>query len=518
MNDEKNYNLALPFYESACKHPDRLALYADGLEFSYREVLEEVLRIVNWLGDGETGPKRVGILASRSSDACIATLAGAWVGAAYVPINLALPEAALIGILNRSRLDALVSDNSGSKLLSANVLAACPPKVLARRIHIPSSVADRTSDFDELQPAAGVTPPVWVDPSSPGYMIYTSGSTGVPKAVAIPVSAVYQFFEAMDEKYALLENDRTAETSPLSGDISVYNMFSTWRAGASLHVVPDNQVMAPVKFIQDRQITLWYSVPSIAALMHRMGLLKPGAFPSLRQTLFCGEPLLTKTAAAWQAAAPNSTVTNMYGPTEATVMCLGEEYGPDCAVTQDWIAIGRPYRGMKAAVVSTDMRWVAEGVRGELLLSGPQLALGYVDNKEKTEASFVWIEGERWYRTGDLAERDDNGVFHFQGRIDHQVKVLGYRVELGEVEAHLREVTGCNSVAAVAWPQEGGSASGIVAFLGGFTGATSELRAEMQKRLPYHMVPTRFHVLTELPLNSNGKIDRKQLVESLNQK
>jgi acyl-coenzyme A synthetase/AMP-(fatty) acid ligase len=109
-------------------------------------------------------------------------------------------------------------------------------------------------------------------------------------------------------------------------------------------------------------------------------------------------------------------------------------------------------------------------------------------------------------------------VFHFLGRIDHQVKVLGYRVELGEVEFHLREVTGCNSVAAVAWPQEGGSASGIVAFLGGYTGTTSEIRTAMQKTLPNHMVPTRFRVLPELPLNANGKIDRKQLLELLNGK
>lgn len=518
MNIEKNYNLAMPFYESALKNPDRLALYADGVEFTYAEVLSEVVRIANWLRSGKHMPKRVGILASRSSDACIGVLAAAWVGAAYVPINLALPEAALIGILTRSQLDALVADVSGSNLLTQNVLGVCPVKVLARRIQAEETPADRITDFGEPEPVSEATPPVWVDPASPGYMIYTSGSTGIPKAVAIPVSAVSHFFQAMDLKHALLESDRTAETSPLSGDISVYNMFATWRAGASLQIVPENQLMAPVKFIQDREVTVWYSVPSIAALMQRMGMLQPGSFPSLRQSLFCGEPLLTKTAAAWQAAAPNSTVTNMYGPTEATVMCLEEEYGPGCAVTQDWIAIGRPYHGMKAAIMSSNMQWVGDGEQGELLLSGPQLALGYVDNKEKTKASFILLEGERWYRTGDLAKRDENGVFHFLGRIDHQVKVLGYRVELGEIESHLREVTGCNSVAAVAWPMEGGSASGIVAFLGGFSEVTSGLRAEMQKRLPYHMVPNRFQVLAELPMNSNGKIDRKQLVELLNRK
>jgi non-ribosomal peptide synthetase component F len=349
-------------------------------------------------------------------------------------------------------------------------------------------------------------------------MIYTSGSTGVPKAVAIPVGAVDHFFRALDIKYPLTENDRAAETSPTSGDISVYNMFSTWRVGASLHIIPESQVMAPAKFIQEHGITTWYSVPSIAALMAKMNFLRPGAFPSLRQTLFCGEPLLSITAAAWQAAAPFSTVTNMYGPTEATVMCLGEDYGPDCAVTRDWVAIGRPYPGMKAAIATPELLWVADGESGELLLSGPQLALGYVDNEEKTRSSFVDIDDERWYRTGDLAYKDSNGVFHFLGRIDHQVKVLGYRIELGEVEFHLRDVSGCDSVAAVAWPQYGGSASGIVAFLGGFAGPTSHIKAAMQQRLPNYMVPSRFLVLPELPLNSNRKVDRKQLLDFLNEK
>jgi amino acid adenylation domain-containing protein len=517
LNAETNFNLALPFYESARKHPIKLALWADGKEFSYKEMLEEVLRTVNWLClDGAT-PKRVGILASRSSDACIGILAATWVGAAYVPINLALPEAGLIGILNRSSLDALIADSTGSKILSAHVLEACPAKVLARQEHIPDTATSSTMDYHELRSSISFMEPVFVDQKAPGYMIYTSGSTGVPKAVAVPVGAVDHFFRALDIKYPLTENDRVVETSPTSGDISVYNMFSTWRAGASLHIIPESQVMAPAKFIQEHRITMWYSVPSIAALMAKMDFLKPGAFPSLRQTMFCGEPLLSSTAAAWQAAAPFSTVTNMYGPTEATVMCLGEDYGPGCAVTRDWVAIGRPYPGMKAAIATPELHWVADGESGELLLSGPQLALGYVDNEEKTRSSFVEIDDERWYRTGDLAYKDSNGVFHFLGRIDHQVKVLGYRIELGEVECHLRDVSGCDSVAAVAWPQYGGSASGIVAFLGGFAGPTSKLKAAMQQRLPNYMVPSRFLILPELPLNSNRKVDRKKLLAMLNQ-
>jgi non-ribosomal peptide synthetase component F len=336
----------------------------------------------------------------------------------------------------------------------------------------------------------------------------------------VPVGAVDHLLQALDANYPLSADDRAAETSAASFDISVYNMFSAWRAGASLHIISATKSMAPAKFIQEHEITTWFSVPSIAVFMDRIGLLKPGAFPSLRQTFFCGEPLLSSIAAAWQLAAPSSTISNMYGPTEAAVMCLGELYRPGCSITGDCVGIGRPYPGMRAAIATPELTWAADGGSGELLLSGPQLALGYLDDEKKTRSRFVEIDGERWYRTGDLSLRDSNGVFHYLGRIDNQVKVLGYRVELEEIEGYLRKITGCNSVAAIAWPLREGeaSASGVVAFLGGFEGLTANIKNEMRKLLPAYMVPTRIHVLPELPLNSNGKVDRKQLHALLNQR
>ncbi len=148
-----NYNLASPFYKSACRFPERLAIWADGRQFSYRDVLQEVVRVAGWMCRHGAQPKRVGILASRSSDACIGILAAAWTGAAYFPINLSLPEAGVIAILNRSGLDALVADETGW-MLSANLLEACPSKVLARRAHVPAPAGSRIVDFDEL-PGAG---------------------------------------------------------------------------------------------------------------------------------------------------------------------------------------------------------------------------------------------------------------------------------------------------------------------------------------------------------------------------
>lgn len=508
-----NWNLALPFYTTACKWPDKLALNASGEHLSYRDTLQRVASVAEWLRSQGAVPKRVGILASRSADACIAILAAAWIGATYVPVNLALPEVGLSGILKRSCLDALIADKEGSQLLTPEVLAACPAMVLAHRKNIAAPSAPSITDYSNLNTHAAAVEPVHVDGGAPAYILYTSGSTGVPKGVIVPAGAVEHLLGVLDEKYPLSPDDRVAEPAATSFDISVYNMFATWRAGASLHIVPSNQAWAPAQFIQANQITMWFSVPSVAALMARMRMLTPGAFPSLRQTFFCGEPLLGAVAEKWRKAAPSSTLINMYGPTEATVMCTSEDFGPDCAMTRDIVAIGRPFAGMKAEVASPDLDWVKDGENGELLLAGPQLALGYLDDAEKTDSKFVTIDDERWYRTGDLARRDHNGILHYLGRIDNQVKIFGYRLELEDVESHLRAATGYESLAALAWPVRDGTASGIIAFIEGFNGKAAEIREAMKARVPIYMVPTEIRSIPRLPMNANGKVDRKALAE-----
>lgn len=512
----KNYNLAKPFSDTSRQYPDRIALCVDGRKLTYAETLKEVFRIVHWMHAFGTPPKRVGILAARGLEAYVGILASAWVGAAYVPIDIALPELALIALLNRSGLDVLITDPAGSAMISESVLAGCPPRVLVSRRDLPVPAKKPVTDFDELQCAEDPGEPAFMATSEPGYMMYTSGSTGVPKAVIVTVGGVDHLLWSLSHEYPIRKEDRIAGTSPISFDASVYDMFSTWQMGAALYIIPVNVSLAPAKFLQENEITIWFSAPSIAAQMARMGLLKPDSFPSLHRSLFSGEALPRVVAEAWQAAAPNSKVVNLWGATEISVMGIGQDYSPDCHLTGDFIAIGRPYRGVKTAIADENLNLLSNESKGELLLGGPQLALGYLDDEVKTRHAFVEIEGEKWYRTGDLARRDANGVLHYLGRIDHQVKVLGgMRVELGEIESHLRVVTGCESVAAVAWPMQDGVALGIVGFIGGFNGKASEVRNALKERLPANMVPSRIQLVSKIPLNSNGKVDRKVLISSL---
>jgi amino acid adenylation domain-containing protein len=512
----KNYNLAKPFSNTSRRYPDRIALCVDGRKLTYAETLKEVVRIVHWMRACGTPPKRVGILAARGLEAYVGILASAWLGAAYVPIDIALPKLALIALLSRSGLDVLITDPAGSAKISESVLAACPPRVLVSRRDLPIPANRQVTDFDELLPVVDPGEPAFMATSEPGYMMYTSGSTGVPKAVVVAVGGVDHLLWTLGHDYPVRKEDRVAGTSPISFDVSVYDIFSTWSAGAALYVVPSNISVAPARFIQENEITIWSSAPSLAAQMARMGLLKPDSFPSLHRSLFSGEALPRVVAEAWQVAAPQSKVSNMYGPTEATVLCVGQDYSPDCQLTGDFIAIGWPYRGVRTAIADENLKLLSNESKGELLLGGPQLALGYLDDEERTRRAFVEIEGERWYRTGDLALRDAKGVLHYLGRIDQQVKVLGgARVELGEIESHLRAVTGCESVAAVAWPMQDGFALGIVGFIGGFNGKATDVRNALKERLPAYIVPARIHFLPEIPLNSNGKVDRKQLIAYL---
>jgi amino acid adenylation domain-containing protein len=510
-----NYNIAQPFFESAQKYPERLALFADGESYSYRELLDRVVRVADWLASGDEGPpQRVGIFGSRSAEACIGILAAAWVGAAYVPISLKQPELGVVALLKRSGLGALIADRAGSQMLTPRVLEEASAKILAARAAASGSANERVTYFDEL-PSAQHHDPAVVCADAIAYILYTSGSTGVPKGVMLPANGVHHLLNVMEADYPLTHDDRVAETTEITFDLTVYNMFATWRAGASLHVVPPAQATAPAKFVQEHQITTWLSVPAIAAFMSRMGLLRRGAFPSLKYTFFASEPLLASIVETWRLAAPHSAIANMYGPTEATVICIGQEYAPDCILTRDCVAIGRPFAGMHAAIAVGEKQFALPGQQGELLLSGPQLALGYLDDHEKTATRFVTIDGTRWYRTGDLAYCDKGGVFHYLGRIDNQVKILGYRVELEEIECHLRDASGCSEVAAVAWPFQSGSATGVVGFVVNYKGSEEDVKAALQQRLPSYMVPSRVHALPKLPLNNNGKVDRRALVSML---
>ena len=273
------------------------------------------------------------------------------------------------------------------------------------------------------------------------------------------------FLSAFSGRYGIDENDRFSQTFDITFDPSVFDMFVAWEHGACVCCPAEDELIAPGRFISDSQLTIWFSVPSIGAFMRRLGMLKPDSYPSLRWSLFAGEPLPGELAKAWAKAAPESAIENLYGPTEATIVCTAFRYDPDDHPKEvnGVVPIGAPVGETRTLVVDEDLREVDPGCDGELLLAGPQVAPGYWEDPEKTAAAFV-VPADReeiHYRTGDRVRRpaDSGEPLSFLGRVDHQIKVLGHRVELGEVEAALREESGVDA-AAVGWPPSDSGAAG----------------------------------------------------------
>jgi non-ribosomal peptide synthetase component F len=329
---------------------------------------------------------------------------------------------------------------------------------------------------------------------------------------------VAAFLAATRDLFAVGPGDRTAGLCETTFDISVFDMFFTWDRGAALHVVPAAQAMAPLAYLREREITVLFGVPSVARMLARMNLLRPGSLPSLRVSIFAGEPLAATLAESWSAAAPGSVVENFYGPTEAAVSCSHQRFEPGGRTpsVRGIVSIGRPFPGTRLRILDAEHQPAPAGTAGELAIAGAQLALGYYGDAEQTGRKFVHLDGQRWYLTGDQAVMDGDGRLFYLGRLDNQVKVRGHRVELEEVEAHLRAVSGVEAVAVVAWPVHDGSADGLLAFVAGdLDDRVAELRTALRARLPPHMVPTALHIVDSLPLTANGKIDRRALQAGL---
>jgi non-ribosomal peptide synthetase component F len=298
-------------------------------------------------------------------------------------------------------------------------------------------------------------------------------------------------------------------------------MFVAWERGACVCCPGQKDIIKPDRFIKNSRLTAWFSVPSTALFMRRLGLLKPGMYPGLRLSLFCGEALPMETAVQWAKAAPNSIIENIYGPTELTIACTAyrwDSINSPAHCEQGTVPIGQPFAGMEALVVDGDMNEVAPGSDGELLMTGPQISLGYWLDKDRTARAFVVPPGQDrvYYRTGDRVRRPHPGKpLLYLGRMDNQVKILGHRVELGEVEAVIRQASGVDGVVALGWPVTPSGADGIEAFLQTDTIDAKALLDAVKSRLPAYMVPRAVHALPRFPLNANGKFDRKALLALL---
>ena len=514
------------FLGSADRFADRPAVQIKDAFVTYSELSETARRLAAAIqSNTESVNNLTGVFGHRSFAGFAGVLGGLLCGGPYVPLNPIFPEDRTLSMIRRARLDKFVVElDSLSRFvpilaqLEQRVLVLLPDADLLPEI--PSECSHHNFVIHSEFPGAVDYAPVEASPEELAYLLFTSGSTGQPKGVMVKQSNVTHFVDCMVERYHINELDRFSQTFDLTFDLSAFDMFVAWEKGACLCVPTQGEKMLPAKYIQSQNITIWFSVPSTAIMMKKLRMLKSGAFPSIRYSLFCGEALPLEVAEEFQQSAPDSVVENLYGPTELTIACTLYRYSSkDTAAEaeQGVVPIGVPYRGMQVRVVDDNLHEVAEGEAGELLMTGPQLTAGYWEDAEKTANAFVQPPGrdQIFYRTGDRVRRNHpNGPLLYIGRVDNQIKVQGYRVELGEIEALIRKAA-CTDVAiAAGYPMGASGAEGIIAFMSPSTREEGPILKDLADVLPGYMHPSKLLTVQEFPLNANGKVDRKALMEN----
>ena len=511
------------FLDSVERWPLRPALEYDGAVLTYAELFERAAAVAGALGRAEKEPPLAAVFAHRSITAYVGVLGTLLAGRGYVPLNRTFPPLRTQTMLARSGARALVVDEASAEQLDAVLAGFDPLLVVMPDCDDVSELRARWRQHHvlgarDLGDAAlsGAS----VGAGDIAYLLFTSGSTGQPKGVGVTHANVKHFLDTVCDRYGVHERDRLTQTFDLTFDPSVFDMFVAWSRGACLCAMPEHAFLRPDRYLDRSRPTVWFGVPSLAMLMQRLGMLRPDRYPTLRWSLFCGEALPVAVVDEWWRSAPNSTVENLYGPTELTITCTvygwDGERGP-AEAEQGVVPIGDPLRGMEAVVVDANLHEVEEGMLGELLMTGPQRAPGYWNDPARTATAFVEVPGRPgvWYRTGDLVRRPADGApLVYLGRLDHQVKVRGFRVELGEVEAVLRETSGHPEAVVIGWPLSDTGPTGLVGFLIGPVDERAILN-RIAKRLPHYMVPDALHSLPELPANASGKVDRDALAKLL---
>jgi L-proline---[L-prolyl-carrier protein] ligase len=472
---------------TAAAMPDAPAIVEEDRVTSFRELFEQAAALaVRFVEHGIQKQDRIALVLPKSTDAIVSVFASLLAGAVYVPIHPQWPK---------ERVEATLADCAARLVIEGDESSRLRITDRETGASIPWHAPDIRPGISgvDLLPRAGA--------GDPAFILFTSGSTGRPKGVVLSHRAVSAFVKWSAREFQICSTDRIACPSPLSFDLSTFDIFNMALCGATCVLVPGHSVWMPrflVQFVREARISCWYSVPSILAGMLEEERMAQHDYPELRVVLFAGEVFRGADVARLQAAVPQAVCANLYGPTETNVVT--------------WYRVPRGFDGSQPLPIGQPCPYAAvtmDATSGELLAGGDSLMSGYWNRPEDTQRAFVKVEGKQYYRTGDRVSRAPDGNYCFLGRLDRQVKRRGFRIELGEIETAL---AGHEDIleAAVVVVDDGKIGTVIIAFVRSRSaGAVTliEAKAHCARTVPLYMVPDHIVFLDAIPKGSRGKID-----------
>ena len=499
------WSVARLFEQVAVARPEAPALYLAGEVMSYLELNRRANQLAHFLRGRGVGPnKPVAICTERSVELVVGQLGILKAGGAYVPLDAASPP---------ERLAHMLADTGAPVVLTQrHLLELLPAEARTRAVCL-------DVDWTEIARHADHNPAPASGPDDLAYIIYTSGSTGRPKGVAVPHRGIVRLVHGQD--YAPFGPDqRFLLLASPAFDAIVFELWGALLHGASCVIFPDRRpdFAKLEKVIREQRVTcLWLT----AGLFNQIIDHRPETIAYARHVLAGGEALSLKHIRRAQKLLPHLTITNGYGPTECTTFACTYRIGPAGERGGGSIPIGRPINNTECHIVDEKLAPVPIGEAGELLLGGAGLATGYFRRPELTAEKFIpnpfnGDPGSRLYRTGDRCRWRPDGLIEYLGRIDDQIKLRGFRIEPGEIEAALRKLPGVRNATVFARETETGAAKQLVACVvpeAGRAPLSAELRAQLAALVPEYMVPSRIRCVERFPLNGNGKVDRRALGE-----
>ncbi len=480
------------------------AVRCAGASLTTAEVSTRARALAGWLNAQGIGRgDLVGIYMHKSIDLPAVVFGVLASGAGYVPIDPKAPIARVTQIATICDLPMIIVGQALVRHGPA-LRAALPDTRL---------LLDAPGAADNLQTVlAGTNTPANADrsPDDTAYILFTSGSTGTPKGIVHTHASALAYADACAALYDFRPSDRMAALTPLHFDMSTFEMFAGLSRGATVVLVPEAVAMMPASLtalLEAEQITTLYAVPYALTQMLRAGALDTRDLHALRLIAHAGDVMPPSLANALREALPGITLSNSYGPTELNQV-TAHTYGTQDVPTDRALPIGQPLPDTHVLIDSTT---------GELLISTPAMMQGYWRAPEVTKSAFSMRAGtdgqlRKYYHTGDIARQDTDGTLHFHGRIDRQVKVRGYRVELDEVELAMGQCQGVLSAATI-MRADTAELAGFVVAKPGRKVTPGDMIADLARRLPAYAVPRHITVLDSFPQTSTGKVDRKMLVD-----